>query len=69
MPSGQPEEAHLQIFQSLCAAIAEGLKVENAILDGEIVCIRPVFTGETHGRCPCRVDASRRSGSAIGGLV
>lgn len=35
-------------FQPLCAAIAEGLKVENAILDGELVCIgpdgRPIFS-------------------------
>jgi bifunctional non-homologous end joining protein LigD len=28
-------------FQPLCASIAESLKVENAILDGEIVCIGP----------------------------
>jgi bifunctional non-homologous end joining protein LigD len=28
-------------FQPLCAAIAQGLKVENAILDGEIVCVGP----------------------------
>ena len=27
--------------KSLCAAIASGLKVENAILDGEIVCVGP----------------------------
>lgn len=34
-------------FRPLCAAIAQGLSVENAILDGEIVCIgadgRPIF--------------------------
>jgi bifunctional non-homologous end joining protein LigD len=34
-------------FQQLCVAIGKGLKVDNAILDGEIVCVgpdgRPVF--------------------------
>ena len=44
-------------FPELCASIAEALKAESAVLDGEIVCLdktgRSVFNDLLHGRGEC----------------